>query len=45
MASNAAVEGLSGAIGGIVALIATYPLMTVCASLPRLHSVRPMHFC
>ena len=28
-ASNAAVEGLSGALGGIVALVATYPLMTV----------------
>ena len=28
-APNAAVEGLSGALGGIVALVATYPLMTV----------------
>ncbi|KAI3436859.1 hypothetical protein D9Q98_006269 [Chlorella vulgaris] len=27
--SDAAVEGLSGAIGGIVATVATYPLMTV----------------
>ncbi|GAB4820597.1 hypothetical protein N2152v2_007643 [Parachlorella kessleri] len=29
MASDAAVQGVSGAIGGIVATIATYPLMTV----------------
>ena len=27
--SNAAVEGLSGALGGVLALLATYPLMTV----------------
>ena len=29
MASNAAIEGASGAMGGIIALLATYPLMTV----------------
>ncbi|KAL4457944.1 hypothetical protein ABPG75_012809 [Micractinium tetrahymenae] len=29
MPSDAAVEGVSGAIGGIVATVATYPLMTV----------------
>lgn len=29
MASDAAVEGVSGAAGGIVALLATYPLMTI----------------
>ena len=29
MVSDAAVEGLSGAAGGILALVATYPLMTV----------------
>lgn len=27
--SSAAVEGVAGAIGGMAALIATYPLMTV----------------
>ena len=27
--SNAAVEGLSGALGGVLALLSTYPLMTV----------------
>ena len=29
MASDAVVEGISGAIGGCIATIATYPLMTV----------------
>jgi hypothetical protein len=29
MSSAAAVEGLAGAVGGIAALVATYPLMTV----------------
>ncbi|KAL3158783.1 hypothetical protein ABBQ32_011511 [Trebouxia sp. C0010 RCD-2024] len=29
MASNAAIEGASGAMGGIIALLATYPLMTL----------------
>eukprot|EP00884_Botryococcus_braunii_P011532 jgi/Botrbrau1/2037/Bobra.0047s0017.1 len=29
MVSDAAVEGVSGALGGIVALVATYPLLTV----------------
>ena len=29
MASNAAIEGMSGAMGGIIALLSTYPLMTV----------------
>lgn len=29
MVSDAAVEGLSGAAGGILALVATYPLMTI----------------
>ena len=43
MASNAAVEGLSGAAGGIIALVATYPLMTVrlaadCVSYGQLSS-------
>lgn len=40
--SNAAVEGLSGALGGVLALLTTYPLMTVrhhtllfCTSLPQ----------
>ena len=30
--SNAAVEGLSGALGGVLALLVTYPLMTVSPS-------------
>jgi len=29
MASNAAIEGVAGAAAGMVALVATYPLMTV----------------
>ena len=29
MVSNAVVEGVSGAVGGIAALLTTYPLMTV----------------
>ena len=35
MASNAVVEGVSGAVGGIVALVATYPLMTASARCQR----------
>ena len=35
MASNAAIEGASGAMGGIIALLATYPLMTVRMGLQR----------
>ena len=33
--SNAAVEGLSGALGGVLALLSTYPLMTVRLSAPE----------
>jgi hypothetical protein len=32
MASNAAIEGVAGAAAGMVALVATYPLMTVRCS-------------
>ena len=31
--SNAAVEGLSGALGGVLALLSTYPLMTVSTTI------------
>ena len=48
MASNAAIEGVAGAAAGMVALVATYPLMTVrrrvgvfsfCSALRRQESV------
>lgn len=41
MVSNAAVEGVSGAAGGIAALLTTYPLMTVCAELEYLLCTPP----
>lgn len=39
MVSEAAVEGVSGALGGIAALVATYPLLTVWHEHPCLRSV------
>ena len=45
MASNAAIEGASGAMGGIIALLATYPLMTVLIySAANLHSLAAKRF-
>ena len=39
-ASNAAVEGLAGSLGGVTALLATYPLMTVYSLLIEISSSR-----
>ena len=42
MASDAVIEGVSGAVGGIVATIATYPLMTVRQAAAPEGSRRPV---